>query len=533
MVEPQAIIDKVWFILPEIGLFVGAVIVSMMGLSQRRLVRDAVPVVVCLFLAGAMVAIPLVYGDTERLARAALLMPALGPYVKMMLCAIGILLAMLSVGLMDRELEDALKSGRARFDPLRMSRGEYFAFFMLSLIGAMLVCNANDLIWLFLALELTSLPTYIMVAISRTSPKAQEAAVKYFFLGAMAAAIFLYGFALLYGSTGTLVLTEMREVLARQAAGDGLDKLAIVGVILAVLGISYKIAAVPMHFYAADVYEGAASPVTAFLAFVPKTAGTVAIILVLATVGWSGHGGPGTTGLPQPILVTLWMVAVLTMTLGNVGAMLQRSAKRLLAYSSIAHSGYLLIGIIAGPPLGINAVLFYLFAYGVMNTAAFAVLTGLQRRGQEIESLDDLAGLHRRFPLMAVVMAVAALSLIGFPPLLGFVGKLQLLVAGVQADRLALVVIAVLNSAISAWYYLRLVGLPILAAPSPASETITHRAVAWPRVAAVLTAIVIVAGPFFASGLLPQTEPVSASADRPTHALTPPLPRPLPDHRSP
>ncbi len=503
MVDPQAIVDKVWFILPEIGIFAGAVIVSMMGLSQRRLVRDAVPVVVCLFLAGAMVAIPLIYGDTTRLAEADLLMPALGPYVKMIVCGIGIVLAMLSVGLMDRDLEDALKSGRARFDPIRMSRGEYFAFFMLSLIGAMLVCNANDLIWLFLALELTSLPTYIMVAISRASPKAREAAVKYFFLGAMSAAIFLYGFALLYGSTGTLVLTEMREVLARQAAGDGLDKLAIVGVILAVLGISYKIAAVPMHFYAADVYEGAASPVTAFLAFVPKTAGMVAIILVLATVGWSGHGAPGATGLPQPILVTLWMVAVLTMTLGNVGAMLQRSAKRLLAYSSIAHSGYLLIGVIAGPQLGISAVLFYLLAYGVMNTAPFAVLAGLQRRGEEIESLDDLAGLRHRYPLMAVVMAIAALSLVGFPPLLGFVGKFPLLVAGVQAQRVPLVIIALLNSAISAWYYLRLVGLPILAMPTAASDTVKRGVSAWPRVAAVLAAIAVVLVPLFANELLP------------------------------
>ena len=310
-------------------------------------------------------------------------------------------------------------------------------------------------------------------------------------------------------------------MLARQAAGDGLDKLAIVGVILAVLGISYKIAAVPMHFYAADVYEGAASPVTAFLAFVPKTAGMVAIILVLATVGWSGHGAPGATGLPQPILVTLWMVAVLTMTLGNVGAMLQRSAKRLLAYSSIAHSGYLLIGVIAGGQLGISAVLFYLLAYGVMNTAAFAVLTGLQRRGEEIESLDDLAGLHRRFPVMAVVMAVAALSLLGFPPLLGFVGKLQLLVAGVQANHLALVVIAVVNSAISAWYYLRLVGLPILATPSPASETITRRAVAWPRVAAVLAAVAVVAAPFVAGDLMPSLEPTSPdSAMRVVETIT-------------
>ncbi len=503
MIDSQAMLDKVWFILPEIWLFFGAVVVSMMGLSRRKLLRDAVPFVVCFFLAAAMAAIPWIYGDKLRLARADLLMPQLGPYIKMIVCGIGIVLAMLSVGLVDRGIEDALKSGRARFDALKLSRGEYFAFFLLSLIGAMLVCNANDLIWLFLALELTSLPTYVMVAISRPSPKAQEAAVKYFFLGALAAALFLYGFALLYGSAGSMELTVIREEFAKQAAGGGLDRLAIVGMILALLGVSFKIVAVPMHFYAADVYEGAAAPVSAFLAFVPKTAGVVAMLLLLGTVGWTGHAGPGTVGLPQPILVTLWMVAVLTMTLGNVGAMLQSSVKRLLAYSSIAHSGYLLIGIIAGPQMGINAVLLYLLAYGVMNTVPFAVLAGLQRRGEEIELLDDLAGLRHRYPLMAVAMAVAAMSLIGFPPLLGFVGKFSLLVAGMQAKHVPLVIIALLNSAISAWYYLKLVGLPILSVPTAASDTVKRGVSAWPRVAAVLAAVAIVVLPFFADALLP------------------------------
>ena len=284
--------------------------------------------------------------------------------------------------------------------------------------------------------------------------------------------------------------------------------------ILAILGISFKIVAVPMHFYAADVYEGAAAPVGAFLAFVPKTAGVLAIILLLGTVGWRGHHGAGSEGLPQPILVSLWMVAVLTMTLGNVGAMLQRSIKRLLAYSSIAHSGYMLIGVIAGPGLGLDAVLFYLLAYGVMNTAAFAVLAGLERRGEEIESLSDLAGLRSRHPAMAVVMAVAALSLIGFPPLLGFVAKLSLFIAGVEAGHVPLILIAAINSAMSAWYYLRLVGLPILAMPTPASETIVRRPVVWPRFAAVLAAIGVVIIPLFAGGLLRGSRATGAVDDR-------------------
>lgn len=501
----ELILDKLWFLIPEMILFGGAVVVSVVGLAGQKRLRESVPLVTCLILAAAFVVTPLLYTE-ERLDRVTLLMPTVGMYVKMLVCVIGVALAMLSVGLIDRKLEDAVASGRTTFNALRANRGEYFAFFLLSLSGVMLCCNANDLIWLFLALELTSLPTYIMVAMSRGRRAAQEAAVKYFFLGALAAGIFLYGFALLYGATGTIVLTEMRDVLVaeREALGGQLPLVATVGLILALLGVSFKIVAAPMHFYAADVYEGAASPVTAFLAFVPKTAGMVAMMLLLSIIGWGG-GTWSYDGLPGPILITLWMISVLTMTLGNVGALLQTSAKRLLAYSSIAHSGYMIMGLIAGPGLGLNAVLFYLLAYGVMNTTAFAVLAGLERRGFEIESLEDLAGLRHRHALMAIVMAVAAGSLIGVPPLLGFVGKLYLFIAAVDADRVELVVIAGINSAISAFYYLRLVGLPILARPTARSETIVAGPTIWPRLAAVLTAVGVVVIPIFAGPLVERT----------------------------
>jgi NADH-quinone oxidoreductase subunit N len=505
------VVEKLWFVIPEIVVFVGVVIVSVMGLSPRKAVRDLLPVVTVVSLLAGLIVTPFIY-EGERVERAVLLMPVLGKYVKMVVCIIGIVLTMVSVGLVDRRLEADVDARRLAFDPLRASRGEFYAFLLLSLVGVMLCASANDLIWLFLALELTSLPTYIMVAISRASRKAQEASVKYFFLGAMAAAVFLYGFALLYGATGTIVLTEMRDAFLLQRQGVGINLVGIVGMILAILGISYKIAAVPMHFYAADVYEGAASPVTAFLGFVPKTAGMIALIFLLSTVGW-GVGGVGDTagaGLPQPILTTLWMLAVLTMTLGNIGALLQKSVKRMLAYSSIAHSGYMLIGIIAGPGLGVNAVLFYMVAYGLMNTGAFAVLAGLERQGQEIEAMDDLAGLRQRHPVMAWSMALCAGSLLGFPPLLGFIGKLYLFIAGVQADQIALVVIAGLNSAISAWYYLQLVGLPILASPNARSETIVRAPAVWPRIAALLTAIAVVVLPIFSERLVDASQTATA-----------------------
>lgn len=522
--------DKLWFLWPEIALLIGACVVVVLGVSPNRRVRDTLPWITCAFLGLGMVLSVYVYASPKGTAildthRDMLLMPMLGRYVKMVVCGMGIALTLLTVGMIDRRLESAVEAGRVRFDPIRANRGEFYAFFMLSLIGVMLICNANDLIWLFLALELTSLPTYIMVAMSRGSRRAQEAAVKYFFLGAMATAILLYGFALLYGSSGTMILTEMHAAFAAQAqTAAGISNLGIVGMILAVLGLSYKIAAAPMHFYAPDVYEGAASPVTAFLAFVPKTAGFLALVLLLTTVGWAGHanmvegfGRVEYPGLPQPIMTTLWMIAVLTMTLGNIGAILQKSVKRVLAYSSVAHSGYMLIGVIAGPSLGVNAVLFYLLAYGVMNIAAFAVLIALERPyggGQEIESMEDLAGLRVKHPAMAAVMALAAGSLLGVPPLLGFWGKLYLFIAGVQADQIALVVIAGLNSAISAWYYLRLIALPIMNKPTAQSETITANPHAWPRIAGIITAAMAVLLPIFVGQLIRASQEATESPVR-------------------
>jgi len=502
---------KLWLLVPEIIMFLGVVVVAVLGLAPRRSWRDAVPWVTCIFLVLAAAITPLIY-TPELIQTADMPMPMLGKIAKIGVAIIGIILVMVSVGTIDRKLERAIETGRATFDPIRVNRGEFYAFLLLSLIGVNLCTTATDMIWLFLALELTSLPTYIMVAMSRPMRGAQEAAVKYFFLGALATAVFLFGFALLYGSTGTMELTEMRAAFAEQKAADGINLFGIVGMILAVLGLGYKIAAAPMHFYAADVYEGAASPVTAFLAFVPKTAGFLAIIVLLSTMGWAGHL-PGAepaevTGLPLPVTAVLWTIAVLTMTLGNVGALLQNSVKRILAYSSIAHSGYMLIGVIAGPTLvagafdGLSAVLFYLFAYGIMNTAAFAVLAGLERNENEIESVDDLAGLRIRHPVMAVVMAVASASLLGVPPLVGFVGKLGLFMAGINAGHIPLVIIAGLNTAISAWYYLRLIALPILAKPSAQAETVVPSPAIWPRVAGIVTALGVLFVPIGAERVL-------------------------------
>lgn len=498
---------KLTLIAPEILLFIGAVVVAVLGLSRAPAVRRAVPAVTALFLAGSIAVTAFVY-RSDAVADSGLLIPMLGGYAKALIASIGIFLVMVGGPAIDRRLEEAFDSGRAAFDPIRTMRGEFFAFFLLSMAGTMLIANANDLIWLFLALELSSLPTYVMVAVSRGTRRAQEAAVKYFFLGALSAATFLYGFALLYGATGSLEFPVMQQQLAMQAATGGISTLAIIGGVLAVLGIAFKLAAVPMHFYAPDVYEGAGAPTTAFLGFVPKVAGVLALIVLLSLFGWSGHtamfdgAAREISGLPAPIAAVLWMVAVLTMTLGNIGALLQRNVKRMLAYSSIAQSGYLLIGILSGPKDGFDAVLFYLVGYGVMNTAVFAVLAALERNGEEVEALDDLSGLRARQPVLAWMLAFAAIGLIGMPPLIGFFGKLALFSSGIESGQTVLVIIAAVNSAISAFYYLQLVAVPMLGAPNARTSSVQSIASPWPRYAAVLCGVGVLVMPLAVQSLV-------------------------------
>ncbi|MFO0963333.1 MAG: NADH-quinone oxidoreductase subunit N [Phycisphaerales bacterium] len=476
---------KFSLIAPEMVLFCGAVLAAILGLSRSRSVRVATPWLALATL-GATLITTLWIWTPEAAAAAQLPMPMLGKYVIAMLCVVGAGHVMSSMGQIDRAYERQIAVGSASFDPVRIIQGEYYAFLLLSLCGAMLLCHATDLVWLFLAFELCSLPTYVLVAIGRTADRSMEAAIKYFFLGAMSTATMLLGFAFLYGATGTLELEPMREAFQAQAQTTGIGSVAIVGILLAVIGICFKLAAVPMHFYAPDVYEGAATPVAAFISFVPKVQGFVTLILLLGTVGWNSSGEPS---LPPVIAAVLWMIAVLTMTLGNIGGLLQGSTKRMLAYSSIANSGYMLVGVLGAPLIGIDAMLLYLLTYGVANLATFGALAAVERNGAEVDSIDDLAGLRVRAPLAAVALAIGALSLTGIPPLLGFWGKLGILMTTVQAHQKPLLVIVALNSAIAAFYYLRLVAWPWVQEPTPRTQGVTHTPGLWPRLSAIVFAV--------------------------------------------
>ncbi|MDP7008986.1 MAG: NADH-quinone oxidoreductase subunit N [Phycisphaerales bacterium] len=480
--------DRLWLLVPEFILLAGAMACALGGISRFASIRRRVGFIASLFLALALIAIPY-FNSQQGQTPEGTMLPNLSFYIKMVVAFVGLLFVATAGGLVDRTYEKAIGSGKDRFDPLRSSSGEFHALLLLSLTGVMLLCEARDLIWLFLALELVSLPTYVMVAVSRWARTAQEAAMKYFFLGALSAALMLYGFALLYASTGSLVLQDIAASLATQQADGGISAIAQVGMLMAIFGLLYKIAAAPMHLYAPDVYQGAASPVTAFLAFVPKTAGMIAIMTLLTLVGWDD-------GLPPAIEMSLWVVAVLTMILGNIGALLQRSAKRMLGYSSIAHSGYMLIGVIAGPELGFQAVLVYLLIYGVTNTSAFATLAALSRNGKQVDSLDDLAGLYKTSPLAAAAMAISCGSLLGIPPLFGFWGKLLLFAAGIAAGQLSLIIVAAVSSAVSAWYYLRIIGLVLLSPPQNQGDA-TKVSLRWPLAVALVGACIALVGPVF------------------------------------
>lgn len=452
-------IEKLALVWPEIILFVATCLVMLTGQWPAGAVRRLTPWIAGVGLVGATGA---ALGSPDGGG----LFPHLTPYAKALSGAVALMILPLLAGTVDRDLEAASARGEP-FQPIRSNGAEFYAFFLFSVTGLMLVASADDLIWLFLALELTSLPTYIMVTISTRGARSQEAGVKYFFLGALGAAIFLYGFALLYGAAGT---TDIPGIAAHFAA-HGLGPIGLLGVLISIVGVSFKIAAAPMHFYTPDVYQGAASPVSAMLAFVPKTAGFLAIFMLAGLVGWNDSGR-----LPGAVHAMLWIMAVLTMTVGNVLALLQSSVKRMMAYSSIAHSGYMLVGVIAGPgpegaPFwrnGLAAVLFYLLCYGVMNLGVFAVLASLERKGEEADEIDDIRGLVRTHPHLGWTMVICSLSLLGFPPLLGFLGKVGLFTAGISSGHLPLVVILGVNSAIAAFYYLRLVAVSAL---EPASDT--------------------------------------------------------------
>lgn len=322
--------------------------------------------------------------------------------------------------------------------------GEYYALILFATVGMVLMAAGTDLIVIFLGLETMSMAVYVLAGIWRQRLQSNEAALKYFLLGAFASGFFLYGVALVYGATGSVQLGK----IAAHVSEHGSSPLLLIGVALLIVGFGFKVAAAPFHAWTPDVYEGAPTTVTAFMAVGVKAAAFAAFARVfLHTLG------PIHTQWWQ----ILWILAALTMTVGNVTALVQNNIKRMLAYSSIAHAGYLLVAMVAGKDLGGAALMYYLVAYGLMTLGAFSVVLAVGRKGEPNEEFSDYAGLGFRYPVLGMAMTLFMLSLTGVPPLVGFTGKFYIFSAAVKAGYVWLAVIGVLNSVVSAYYYIRVV----------------------------------------------------------------------------
>lgn len=331
----------------------------------------------------------------------------------------------------------------------RIDRFEYPVLILFAVLGMMMMVSANDLIALYLGIELQSLALYIVAAFRRDTVRSSEAGLKYFVLGALSSGILLYGMSMVYGFAGTTNFDALAQVLAGES-GTGTSVGLVVGVVFIVAGLAFKISAVPFHMWTPDVYEGAPTPVTAFFAVAPKIAAMVLFVRVMF--------GPfgGLLDQWQQIIV---FISLGSMILGAFAAINQGNIKRLMAYSSIGNMGYALVGLAAGTEAGAQAILLYLTIYLFMNTGAFACILAMRRGGRMVEGINELAGLSKTNPGMALALAIFMFSMAGIPPLAGFFGKLYIFLAAIEAGLHVLAVIGLLTSVVAAFYYLRIIKL--------------------------------------------------------------------------
>jgi NADH-quinone oxidoreductase subunit N len=430
-------------ILPEIILTIGGTLLMVLDPMVKRRSSSLFGTVSLLVLIAALFGTVAAYAQAGPAFSGMLIVDGFATFFRFLVIVVGILTVLPSYRFLARQ--DA-------------ETGEYHALLLYSIAGQCLMAAANDLIIIFIGLEISSIASYVLAGYLRDDKRANEAALKYFLLGSFATGFFLYGVALVYGATATVNLSMARAAIT----GANPPSPVFVGVAAALMfvGLGFKVSASPFQMWAPDVYQGAPTPVTAFLSAGPKAAAFAIFLRIFMTAfepignGW------------EPLV---WISALLSMTIGNFAALLQTNVKRLLAYSSIAHAGYVLVALTARSEVGTAAAMFYLAAYALMNIGAFAVVSHLSGKGERYQNLDDFAGLGQKQPFAAAMLAIFLLSLIGVPLTGGFFGKFYIFKAALESHLVWLTVLGLLNSAVAAYYYLRILVMMYMKEPSEAT----------------------------------------------------------------
>lgn len=428
---------------PELLMAAAGLVLLMIGVYQKG---DATRLVGWLAVLVMVVAGVLVLkgagADAGTTFKGMFVTDAFAVYAKVMVLGASALSLILSLGWLAQE---------------EIKKFEYSVLVLFATLGMLMMVSANDLMSLYIGLELQSLALYVVASFKRDSVKSTEAGLKYFVLGSVASGMMLYGMSMVYGFSGTTNFEILSEVLSEhQATG------VVVGLVFVMAGLAFKVSAAPFHMWTPDVYEGAPTPVTAFFALAPKIAAIALFVRVMT--------GPfaDLIGAWQQVM---WIIAVLSMIVGSFGAIGQQNIKRLMAYSSIGHMGYALIGLVVGNEEGVQGILIYLAIYVFMNIGAFAIILSMRQKGRALEGINDLAGLSKTSPLMAAALAIFMFSMAGIPPMAGFFGKFYVFISAVHAGMYWLAVIGVLTSVVGAYYYLRIVKVMYFDEPTEAFDT--------------------------------------------------------------
>jgi NADH-quinone oxidoreductase subunit N len=476
MTVPALIAVDWWALGPVIALSVGVLLLLLLELLPRRAGSDRSATIAIVTLVAAAATLFPVRDARRVLFDGMYVLDGVTLFFTILLCAIGVIGVLLSWDYVKRT---------------GINQAEYYVLLLCATMGMIVMAASNDLITVFLGLELMSLALYVLVGFRRGQLESNEAALKYFLLGAFASGFLLYGIALMYGATGTTNLRGIGDFLSASPLAD--NPLLVAGAALLLIGLAFKVSAVPFHMWTPDAYEGAPTSVTAYMSAGAKAAGFAALV----RVAMHALGGIEVDWRPA-----LSWIAVLTMTVGNVTALLQHNLKRMFAYSSIAHAGYVLIAIVAGGRDGASAAIFYLAVYSFMNLGAFGILTLLGRGRDERVLVSDLRGLGFRHPVLGVAMAVFMLSLGGIPPTAGFMGKVYVFGAALDQGLVALVIVGVLNSVVSVFYYLRVTVAMYMEEPEAEPAEVSLGVA--PAIALAATVVLTVWWGLQAQGLLEQ-----------------------------